>query len=87
MATRQPPAPAKRLVWRMDAHNPAGALVSADEPHARAAPAATPEDPVQAQGWQDSSLALRDGLQVSEAPLDSLPGELTDLFFPPTGRA
>ena len=31
--------------------------------------------------WSASSLELRHGVQVSEQPMDTLPGELLDEFF------
>ena len=66
----------KRLVWRMDALHPAGAFLDPDE-----APGPAPQQTESARaGWLDSSLALLDGLQVSEMPLDSMPGEFYDDF-------
>ena len=31
--------------------------------------------------WRSSSLDLQQGLQVSEEPMDTLPGDLLDAFF------
>jgi hypothetical protein len=63
---------AKRLVWRMDALHPGGALVDPDEP---VVPSHGHREPPQGS-WLDSSLALLDGLQVTDLPLDSVPGDL-----------
>ena len=66
----------KRLVWRMDALHPAGAVIDPDEP-----PTLTERQPgVVPEGWQDSSLAPLDGLVVSEVPPDSGLDELFDEF-------
>lgn len=62
----------KRLVWRIDALHPAGAFVDPDEP----APPTARKPGVAREGWHDSSLALLDGLQVSEVPTDSALDEL-----------
>ena len=34
-----------------------------------------------AYAWRSSSLELKHGLQVSEEPMDTLPGHLLDAFF------
>ncbi|WP_309638415.1 hypothetical protein [Methylibium sp.] len=42
-----------------------------------------PNDPIaraEEDVWRDSSFDLRRGLEISEQPLDSLPGELRDAF-------
>lgn len=67
---------AKRLVWRMDALHPGGAFIDPNEPIAH--PPKPPEASL--EGWLDSSLALLDGLQVSEVPLSSMPGDMYDDF-------
>ena len=74
MARHRVHSEGRRLVWRMDALNPAGAYIdTAAQASAPAKAAGAPK-----QGWQESSLALNDGLQVSETPMDSLPDELID---------
>jgi hypothetical protein len=60
----------------MNAQHPAGAFLDPNETVAPTArqPDASPKD------WLDSSLALLEGLQVSEVPLDSVSNELFDEF-------
>ncbi len=45
------------------------------------APAARPGDPVDEQSpWRDSSIELVQGLDVIEAPLETLPSEFQGIF-------
>lgn len=77
-SNKQQPA---KLVWRITTHAPHGEYVDP-----RQVPTAMPE-PVKAKvdprenGWLASSLELLGGVRVSEAPLDTLPGELIEEFM------
>ena len=75
-ANKQQPA---KLVWRVTANAPMGEYV--DPRQAVSNPAATKEsvDP-RDNGWLASSLELLGGGRVSEAPMDTLPGDLIDEF-------
>ena len=75
-ANKQQPA---KLVWRVTANAPMGEYV--DPRQAVSNPAATKEsvDP-RDNGWLASSLELLGGVRVSEAPMDTLPGDLIDEF-------
>ena len=75
MDKRKPQTNTKRMVWRMDAEHPQGAWVDPTAPKRRSTPRREPGESGES-GWLDSGLALRDGLQVEETPMDSLPGEL-----------
>ena len=78
-ANKQQPA---KLVWRITAQAPHGEYVDpAQAAAASAAPKAT-VDPRE-NGWLASSLELLGGVRVSEAPMDTLPGELIDEFMNP----
>ena len=66
-----------RIVWRMSSTSPAGKYVDAADPvREPATPVEVPEN-----GWLASSLDLLSGVRVSEAPMDTLPGELVCEFF------
>jgi hypothetical protein len=67
----------RKIVWRMDATAPQGGYRDAN------APQREPERPddIHERGLLASSLELLGGVQVSEAPMDTLPGELIDEFF------
>ncbi len=54
--------------------------IDTDELAAKGATVGTPEDDP-SFGWHASSLDLRLGCQVSERPMDTLPGELLERFF------
>lgn len=80
-ANKQQPA---KLVWRITANAPHGEYVDPKQAPA----AATPPVPKAAvdpreNGWLASSLELLGGVRVSEAPMDTLPGELIDEFMNP----
>ena len=62
----------KTIVWRMSSAAPAGEYLDPTD-HAR--------EPAEPGGVSESSLELLDGVRVSEAPMDTLPGELIDEFF------
>jgi len=66
--------PAK-LVWRITANAPLGEYVDPKQPVAKA------EVDSREHGWLASSLELLGGVRVSEAPMDTLPGDLVDQFF------
>ena len=76
-ANKQQPA---KLVWRITANAPHGEYV--DPKQAATTPpvpraAVDPRD----NGWLASSLELLGGVRVSEAPMDTLPGELIEEFM------
>ncbi len=66
-----------KLVWRIDAANPAGAFVAANAQERRAVPVIEAHE----RGWCASSFDLLSGVQVCETDMDSLPGELIDGFL------
>ena len=70
---------APRLVWRITQANPQGVFVQAS---GRGAEDPLLPDPSE-RGFVPSSLDLLFGVDVSEAPLDTLPGELIDAFTTP----
>jgi hypothetical protein len=76
---RQQPA---KLVWRITTNAPQGEYIDPKQPAAAAA-AAAPETEVDPRenGWLASSLELLGGVRISEAPMDTLPGELIDEFM------
>jgi len=70
----------RRIVWRMSAIHPEGVYIDLAEPPPE------PDELIESaevtdRGWQASSRELREGLRVSEAPMDTLPGELIDEFM------
>lgn len=77
-ANKQQPA---KLVWRVTANAPMGEYVdprqAVNNPPADKGPALDPRE----NGWLASSLELLGGVRISEAPMDTLPGELIDEFF------
>jgi hypothetical protein len=77
MFRRKVEAPVVRIVWRMDAAHPAGGFV--DPTEAARDTVATRGTP--GRGWLESSFDLRDGVRVSEAPLDALPDEVIEFFL------
>ena len=74
---KQPPA---KLVWRVTPEAPMGEYI--DPKHAATKVAGThpPVDPRE-NGLLASSLELLRGVRISEAPMDTLPGELIDEFM------
>jgi len=76
-ANKQQPA---KLVWRVTANAPMGEYV--DPRQAVSNPPASKDsvDP-RDNGWLASSLELLGGVRVSEAPMDTLPGDLIDEFY------
>jgi hypothetical protein len=75
-AIKQQPA---KLVWRITASAPLGEYV--DPKQAVTDAAAKPTVDPREQGWLASSLELLGGVRISEAPMDTLPGDLIDQFF------
>ncbi len=78
-ANKQQPA---KLVWRISANAPMGEYVDPKQ-LAAAPPQPAPKTKVDPRenGWLASSLELLGGVRVSEAPLDTLPGELIEEFM------
>ena len=77
MSRRKSQKAVKKIVWRISANHPTGVYVDlADSPNESAESVE-----IRDRGWQASSLDLREGLGVSEAPMDTLPGELIDEFM------
>ena len=75
-----------RLVWRITPDAPLGEIVDARE-LPRRKPVEEAEAPeTREHGWLASSLELLGGVRVSEAPMDTLPGELIDEFMKPRKR-
>ena len=80
MAKLKKPVPVKKVIWRMSGNAPLGEYVTTgDSVNAR-------DDkilplPEVRSSWKVSSIELREGIQISEQPLDTLPGELIDEFF------
>ncbi len=80
MSRRKSQKAVKKIVWRISANHPTGVYVDlADSPNESSKPPESVE--IRDRGWQASSLELREGLGVSEAPMDTLPGELIDEFM------
>ncbi len=69
---------ARRRVWRVSESAPLGEFIYPDELPARRVGAEGP--PIDA-GWRLSSFELTHGLEVSEAPAETVPGELFDELF------
>lgn len=74
---KQQPA---KLVWRVTADAPMGEYVDPKEAATKLASVGKPVDPRE-NGLLASSLELLRGVRVSEAPMDTLPGELIDEFM------
>ncbi len=82
LKVKHKPAPVKKIIWRMSGNSPLGEYVSGTG-EVTAGDGSTPAGvtPGSQSSWRLSSVELLDGLQVSEQPLDTLPGELLDEFF------
>ncbi len=81
MVHHKPPAPVKRLVWRITEAAPLGEYV---DPR-KVAPAKPespplPEATVSSGGWVVSSFELLHGADITEG-FDTVPGDLFDSFF------
>jgi hypothetical protein len=77
-SNKQQPA---KLVWRVTASAPMGEYV--DPKQAVSNPPGSKPAPVDPRdnGWLASSLELLGGVRISEAPMDTLPGDLIDEFY------
>ena len=78
---KQPP----KLVWRITADAPLGEYVDPRTAATKKKEKSEQDGEVREHGWLGSSLELLGGVRVSEAPMDTLPGDLIDEFFKPTG--
>lgn len=69
----------RRRVWRVSEAAPLGEFVYPDElvPQRPVTTDGEPVDP----GWRMSSFELTQGLEVSEAPADTVPGDVFDELF------
>jgi len=65
-----------RVLWRMSQDHPEGVLLQVSDRGIN--PYRPPES--HERGFAVSSLDLLSGVEVTEEPMDSLPGELTDAF-------
>jgi len=84
MVTRKPPAPTKKLIWRITEAAPLGEFVDPQAAAAKPAPPPLPEATVSTGGWVVSSFELLHGADVTEG-YDTVPGDLFDqLFASPT---
>lgn len=73
---------AQKVVWRITPARPAGEFVQVKEQASQRASSSETHE----RGFVVSSLDLLCGADVTETPLDTLPGELLDAFLqrPPT---
>lgn len=76
-ANKQQPA---KLVWRVTPDAPMGEYIDAKQAATKVAGAHPPVDPRE-NGLLASSIELLRGVRISEAPMDTLPGELIDEFM------
>jgi hypothetical protein len=67
----------RRRVWRVSEAAPLGEFVYPDEAPPKPAAESEPIDP----GWRMSSFELTHGLEVSETPADTVPGDVFDELF------
>lgn len=74
---KQQPA---KLVWRVTADAPMGEYIDPKQAATKVADATRPVDPRE-NGLLASSIELLRGVRISEAPMDTLPGELIDEFM------
>jgi hypothetical protein len=77
-ANKQQPA---KLVWRITANAPMGEYVDPKQAIVNPPAAAKTKVDPRENGWLASSLELLGGVRVSEAPLDTLPGDLIEEFM------
>ena len=88
MVRQKRTAPTSRVVWRITPAAPMGEYVTIQEApvHGKVKPHPKTADPAfapHAPDWGASTLDLKSGANVSETPMDTLPGELIDEFFKP----
>ena len=80
MVQRKSANAVRRRIWRVSEAAPLGEFIYPDELPAR--PAVTgPDGELVDPGWRLSSFELTHGLEVSEAPADTVPGDLFDELF------
>lgn len=78
MIQRKSASAVRRRVWRVSEAAPLGEFVYPDELTAQ--PPAIDGEPVD-PGWRMSSFELTHGLEVSETPADTVPGDVFDELF------
>ena len=86
MAQRNPPPPAKRMVWRISESAPLGEFVDPQAVVPKAAPTNLPETTESSGGWVVSSFELLHGADLTEAD-DTVPADLFDELFSPSDAA
>ena len=79
MVQRKSASAVRRRVWRVTEAAPLGEFVYPDELALKPVVAADGE-PID-NGWRMSSFELTHGLEVSEAPADTVPGDVFDELF------
>ena len=79
MVQRKSASATRRRVWRVTEAAPLGEFVYPDE-LTTSKPMAADSEPVD-PGWRMSSFELTHGLEVSEAPADTVPGDIFDELF------
>ncbi len=80
MVQRKSASAIRRRVWRISEVAPLGEFVYPDELPAKPVVEGEPVEPVD-PGWRMSSFELTHGLEVSEAPADTVPGDVFDELF------
>ena len=80
MVQRKSASAVRRRVWRVSEAAPLGEFVYPDELAARPPAAEVDGEPVD-PGWCMSSFELTHGLEVSETPADTVPGDVFDELF------
>lgn len=80
MVQRKSASAVRRRVWRVSEAAPLGEFVYPDELAARPPAAEVDGEPVD-PGWRMSSFELTHGLEVSETPADTVPGDVFDELF------
>ena len=84
MARFNGPKQGKKLIWRITAAAPLGEFVDPDAEPRR--PPTPDESAPERGGWVVSSFDLKHGADVSEGS-DTVPGDLYDELFAPSGAA
>jgi hypothetical protein len=86
MVQRKPPAPVKRMVWRISETAPLGEFVDPQIVAPKSTPSNLPETTESSGGWVVSSFELLHGADVTEGD-DTVPADLFDELFTPSGPA
>lgn len=73
--------PPAKLVWRVTPDAPMGEYVDPKQAATKGVVAHPPPVDPRENGLLASSLELLRGVRISEAPMDTLPGELIDEFM------